>query len=617
MRRRLSPCHRSERPRLRPGTQRPACEALEERRLLAPLAAIVVTKTNDDGSPGTLRAAINEANAASGPAVIDFAIPGSGVQTITLMTDLPAITNQVAIDGASQGGPGYAGLPLIALVAGTSGPTPPITGLDFAAGSDGSTVQGLVLDGFVFAAINIAANSVRVVGNEIGTDPSGTIAVGNGNGVEIQGADNTIGGTTPADRNVISANTNDGILISGPGATGNVISGNDIGTDLTGTVNLGNLSSGVVVTNAPGNTVGGTAPGAGNIISGNGTPEGQGAGLLINGAGAVGNVAQGNFIGIDASGTNALANQGFGVAIVAAPSNTLGGTALGARNVIASNAFSGVLLAGPGTTQNVVQGNAIGIAADGIHPLGNAMDGISLQSGAVNNQITINVIAANAQDGINLAGANQNQLFGNLIGTNPQGTIGLGNGEDGVRITGEGNNNTIGGAGAGAGNTLAENGRDGVEVESGTGNGILGNAIFANTRMGIELGPGANNNQQFPDLTGVFSTGSSTVIQGTLDSTPATTFRLEFFANDMADPSGFGQGQVFLPAATLMVTTAADGTAHFSETVPIALSAGQVVTATATDPIIQHLGVFGRHACHRSVAIDRRHGRCRAHVGDD
>ena len=285
------------------GWQHPAWEVLEERRLLA-LMPIVVTTATDDGSPGTLRSAINEANAAPGPAVIDFAIPGSGVQTITLLSDLPAITNQVAIDGTSQGGPGYTGLPLIALVADTSGPTPPDTGLDFAAGSDGSMAEGLVLDGFAITAIDIACpNSVAVLENEIGTDPSGTMAVGNENGVEIQGADNTIGGTTAADRNVISASENDGILIFGSAATGNVISGNDIGTDLTGTLNLGNLSSGVVITGAPANTIGGTAPGAANVISGNGTLEGQGAGVLINGTGAVGNLVQGNLIGTDSHGT--------------------------------------------------------------------------------------------------------------------------------------------------------------------------------------------------------------------------------------------------------------------------------------------------------------------------
>ena len=300
---------------------------------------------------------------------------------------------------------------------------------------------------------------MTVTGNEIGTDPTGTMAVGNGNGVEINGAGNTIGGTTTADRNIISANTNDGILISGSGATGNVVSGNDIGTDLTGTVALGNLSAGVGITGASGNTIGGTAPGAGNVISGNGTPEGQGAGLLINGAGASGNLVQGNFIGTDSGGTSALANLGFGVAIVAASGNTLGGTTAGDGNVISGNAFSGVFLAGPGTTQNVVQGNVIGIAADGIHALGNAMDGISLQTGAVNNLIAGNVIAANTQDGVNLSGASQNQLLDNLIGINSSGATGLGNGQDGVRVTGQGDNNTIGGTGAGAGNTIADNGQ--------------------------------------------------------------------------------------------------------------------------------------------------------------
>ena len=472
---------------------------------------------------------------------------------------------------------------MIAVVAGTSGQSSPIVGLDFEAGSDDSTVQGLVLDGFDSAGILIAANSVTVAGNEIGVDPTDTIAVGNGNGVQINGANNVVGGTVAADGNVISGNISDGILISGAAATGNVISGNNIGTDQTGTVALGNLNFGVVINDAPGNTIGGTAAGAGNVISGNGTPEGQGAGLLINGAGATGNFVQGNKIGTNSSGTGGLANEGFGVAIVAAPGNTLGGTSALAGNVISANAFSGVFLSSPGATQNVVQGNQIGIAADGVHVLGNAENGISLQDSAANNLIEGNVIAGNTEDGVNLSGANQNQVLDNLIGTNSSNATGLGNGQDGVRVTQAASNNTIGGTSAGAGNTVADNGRDGVEVESGTGNGILGNAIFANTRLGIELGQGANNNQSFPDLTGVFTTGSSTVIQGTLDSSPSTLFRIEFFANDMPDPSGFGQGQVFLPAATLMVTTDSAGHATFSQTAPVALAASQFVTATATD----------------------------------
>src|SRR5262249_28869308 len=150
---------------------------------------------------------------------------------------------------------------------------------------------------------------------------------------------------------------NDGLLITGAAATGNVVQGNYIGTDVSGSAAISNLSAGVVVDQAPNNTIGGIAPGAGNLISGNGTAEGHGAGLLINGAGATGNVVVGNLIGTNAAGTAQVANLGFGVAIVAASENTVGGTAPGSRNVISGNAFSGVFLSSQGTTQNLLQGN--------------------------------------------------------------------------------------------------------------------------------------------------------------------------------------------------------------------------------------------------------------------
>jgi hypothetical protein len=573
-------------------------EAMEARRLLS-TTPILVTKTVDDGSAGTLRDAIDQANAASGPAVIDFAIPGAGVQTITLTTDLPQISHPVTIDGTSQGGAGYQGLPLIELVG--SGST---TGLDFAAGSDGSVVRGLDLHGFSTSAIVIAANALTVAGNEVGTDPAGTTGLGNGDGIEIDGANNLIGGTTAADRNILSGNINDGILITGAGATGNVVSGNFIGTDRNGTAVLGNLNTGVTINNAPGNFIGGTNPGAGNVISGNGTAEGQGAGLLINGPGATGNFVQGNFIGTNAAGTVQVANLGFGVAIVDAPGNTLGGTTPQARNIISGNAFSGVLISSAGATGNVIAGNFIGIAADGVHALGNTDDGITL-SVADDNLIggtavgAGNVIAGNGMNGILITGgtASGNLVQGNFLGTNASNASNLGNSLDGVLVTGSASDNTIGGTVAGAGNTIADNGRTGVVIASGTGDAILGNSIVANHKLGIDLGDdgvtpnhpvgtgtGPNNLQNFPVLTSVVSTGTSTVIQGTLNSTPETSFRLEFFANDAADPSGFGQGQLFLGAATLTVTTGPDGTATFTRTVPFALKGTQFVTATATDP---------------------------------
>src|SRR4051812_6665658 len=157
MRRRVFPSGRSPRARVRSRSLRPSLEAMEARQLLS----ITVTKATDDGSVGTLRDAINQANALSGPAVIDFAIPGSGVQTIALTSNLPAITHPLTIDGRSQGGTGYQGLPLIEL-AGNDSTT---IGLNFDVGGDGGAVRGLVLHGFSTAAIVLAASGVTVAGN--------------------------------------------------------------------------------------------------------------------------------------------------------------------------------------------------------------------------------------------------------------------------------------------------------------------------------------------------------------------------------------------------------------------------------------------------------------------
>ena len=244
---------------------RPLVEVMESRRLLS----IMVTKTVDDGSAGTLREAINQANASIGPAEIDFAIPGTGVHTIALTSDLPALTHPLTIDGTTQPGSNPGGLPSIEL----AGTFHNATGLDFAPGSDGGVLKGLLIHGFSTAAVLVSANSITIAGNVIGTDATGTLSVGNGNGIEIHGANNRIGGTTAADRNVISGNAKDGIRITGTSATGNLVEGNFLGTDFSGADAVGNLSAGLVIDNAPGNTIGGDAPGAGNVIAGNGAPE--------------------------------------------------------------------------------------------------------------------------------------------------------------------------------------------------------------------------------------------------------------------------------------------------------------------------------------------------------
>jgi hypothetical protein len=194
----------------------------------------------------------------------------------------------------------------------------------------------------------------QVLGNYIGTDLYGRAGLGyHNNGIDVAGDNNTIGGSKTGARNLISGNGRDGVLIDS-GATGNLVQGNYLGTNAAGTLALPN-GTGLEIL-GPSNTVGGTAAGAGNLISGNG-----GDGVLINN-GATGNQVQGNKIGTNAAGLTALANGSQGVDILDGSNNTIGGSAVGAGNLISGNTFEGILLES-GATGNQVQGNIIGTDA--------------------------------------------------------------------------------------------------------------------------------------------------------------------------------------------------------------------------------------------------------------
>ncbi len=178
-----------------------------------------------------------------------------------------------------------------------------------------------------------------VVGNFIGIGPDGATAIPNGSdGVEIDDAlDNTIGGNTAGAVNLISGNTLNGVEIDGAHATGNVIEGDEIGTDITGARPVPNSVGVEIDTDASGNTIGGTVAGAGNVISGN-----TGDGVEITGSGATGNLVAGNLIGTNAAGSAALANGNAGVEIDGgATADTIGGSSTAARNVLSGNAFAG------------------------------------------------------------------------------------------------------------------------------------------------------------------------------------------------------------------------------------------------------------------------------------
>ncbi|HEY6508524.1 MAG TPA: DUF2341 domain-containing protein, partial [Vicinamibacterales bacterium] len=292
----------------------------------------------------------NTANVGS-PDRIYFNIPGGGVQTLNVTSQLPFITGAVFIDGTTQ--TGFAGMPLVEL----DGQGTVAEGLYLDTGSGGSTIKGLIINRFTWAIdIDGSSNNV-VVGNFLGTNATGTAAKGNLVGVRVSTSNNTIGGTTAADRNIISGNTLDGVQISGVnGGTGNVVIGNYIGLDVTGTVDLGNASQGVAIySGAQNNTIGGTTAGVRNVISGN-----NGEGVRLINAGTTGNVVLGNYIGTNAAGTAAVANSRQGVWIDnGAANNTIGGTVAGAGNTIAYNTMDGVALNTNASTGNAILGNAI------------------------------------------------------------------------------------------------------------------------------------------------------------------------------------------------------------------------------------------------------------------
>jgi len=368
-------------------------------------ASFTVTNINDSG-PGSLRQAILDANASPGTDTIDFNITGVGPHTIQPTSALPTITDPVIIDGYTQpgaspntNGPGLGSNAVLKIELDGKMAGMDIDGLKITAGN--STVRGLVINQFTGdfgQGINLQTNGGNVVeGNFLGTDVTGTLALGNGrSGVNIYGISqgNTIGGTTAGARNVISGNGAGVWITSWPG---NLVQGNFIGTDATGTADLGNTWDGVILDgNAAGNTIGGTTAGARNVISGNNR-----FGVHVGGS-VTGNLVQGNFIGTDVTGTANVGNSFSGVRVLFASNNTIGGMASGAGNVIAFNGIHGISLYG--SSNNLIKGNKV---ADNRY-------GVYLEDGANDNQVIKNKLADNDW-GIVLGGANDNEVIKNKV----------------------------------------------------------------------------------------------------------------------------------------------------------------------------------------------------------
>jgi CSLREA domain-containing protein len=542
------------------------------------------------GERCTLRAAIQEANATSGTDTINFAIPAGQEPVITPATQLPTITGPVTINGYSQPGAQpntrAVGTDAVLKIVLSGASAPNAEGLVI--GASNSTVKGLVINRWFYGIYIDGLNSTgnRIAGNFIGTDPSGTQSAGNYDGVRLRyGSNNTVGGTSAAQRNVISGNLFSGVSLGDGDTTANRVSGNYIGTDASGTKDLGNAHFGVNVDSVSGNTIGGTTAGERNVISAN---DQEGVTIYARGTRVTG-----NFIGTDATGTKDLGNSEQGV-YVHGRNNVVGGTTAGERNVISANNHEGVLISGSDATGNKVTGNYIGTDASGTNGLGNSTDGVRIS--APNNTVggatagERNVISANAYQGVRLDGPNAtgNKVMGNYIGTDKYGAAALGNSADGVFVI-HSPNNAIGGGTAAGRNVIAFNAGSGVSVfgDDATGDRLLQNSIFANGGLGMDLGDdgltandpgdadtGPNDLQNKPVINSARTGSLKTTIKGSLNSTPNKTFAVRFFSN----PSGTDEGKTFIGQES--VTTDGSGNVTFSFVPAQKVGSGRTVTAT-------------------------------------
>ncbi len=404
----------------------------------------------------------------------------------TIIGGSPQLANVIANNGAEG-----------ILITGAAATNTSVVNNYVGLGADGLTVGANADDGILVEGspnVNIAydlvsgntdygihiasgAHGATLTGNLIGTDVFGAGAKPNGlAGVVLDNVSgNIIGGNVSAARNVIAGNSLYGIFIAGTSATGNTIAGNFIGVDSSGAKALANGVDGVLV-QSPGNTIGGTASGARNVISGNAS-----AGVhLANGASN--NLVAGNLIGTDLHGVVAVGNGTFGINVDGTGTgstthNTIGGSTTAAQNLISGNGFVNLNISGSLSTGTLVTGNLIGTnLADtaglfatpyGIIINGSPTDTVGGTTAGLGNTISGSISA-----GLYIvnSGASGNLVQGNLIGRVAGAAASLAN-NIGVIIN-DAPNNTVGGAASGAANTITGNTTNTIQVTGSARPGI-------------------------------------------------------------------------------------------------------------------------------------------------
>ena len=402
-----------------------------------------------------------------------------------------------------------------------------------------------VISGNAANGIFIRGGSAHIVqGNYIGTTADGASARGNGlDGVSIQ----VVGGESPGginnviDGNVVSANGFSGVFIApAPGtghvSSGNVITGNHIGTDATGTLQLGNRLDGIGIKTVYDNRIGGLTEAERNLIADNGR-----FGVLLEGT--AGNLVQGNFVGTTANGRSGLGNN-WGIALVNDSFSVVGGTEPGAGNLISDNTIGLHLYGGINVRDAVIQGNQIGTDFDGSEFLPNGV-GILIDA-------AVNTLIGGIDDGA-----------GNIIAGNDGAGVAV---RGGIGITVRGN-------------SIHSNAALGIDLgnDGATPNDDGDATADPPTPPDVDTGP--NELQNSPDITSANS-ANATRVSGQLRSTPNSTFIIDFYASTAADPTGFGEGERWL--GFIEVTTSDLGVAGFSTEVADAV-VDEFISATATN----------------------------------
>ena len=572
----------------------------------------------------SLRAAISTANA-SDPGtlnVIEFNIPDVGGSSVIVQLDsaLPLITSLVHIDGGSQAS-------VDVILDGSAIAATNVDGLRIL--EDGVRVDELTLQNFSSDGIEVVAASGVIIDSVVTADNTGSgirfnnstgsqvvdsVSVGNRvTGIQLVGAtpdqNNLISGNLVgigtddvADGNrgfgvhvlsggndiidnVISGNDKSGLVISGTSANDNEVFGNRIGTNFDGTSSIAN-QAGILVTRGNNNTIGGTGAGQRNIVSGN-----NGAGVFIAG-GSTGTHFENNLVGLDTSGTSAIANGGSGIFLRSGANQTLV-----TGNHAAGNVRSQISLIAATTSNNIVSSNVVGFGLDGsridgssaailVSASGNTIGGTTAADGNI-------ISGSNTGISFNGAGGRENLVQNNRIGTdagdNDFGVI------TGIQFLQGARDNDV------VENVIAFSSGDAIRStpSAGNGNTFSQNTFFGNA-FGIDLGPGGatNNdvgdsdsgtNQQqntpvFPADVVVNTSGSTASISITynVDTDPsngAFPLTIEFFLSDAAGNDAF-----FVGSDTFTEADFAAGTKTITLTgVSIVGLPLESLVATATD----------------------------------